>query len=128
MLMKWYEHVMTPNQQATQTYQWNCSMSKAATSILFRDLLMFSSTKLLVILTGGGTHFVSLHKQLSNSQRTAAGKCATAASPWHQIARSPPDFFQHLGRALAPDFVDEHAVQILRRSICQDNNHVFIPS
>lgn len=53
------------------------------------------------------------------SKAAAAGKSATAASRWHQIARSPPDLFQHLGRALAPDFVDEHAVQILRRPICQ---------
>jgi len=43
-------------------YQWNWSISKDSTSILFLDTLMLSLTKLLVILTGGGTHLVRLHQ------------------------------------------------------------------
>ncbi|MQM00522.1 hypothetical protein Taro_033254 [Colocasia esculenta] len=40
-------------------------MSSEATSIFFLKLSMFCSTKLLVIFTGGGTHFVSLKSQHS---------------------------------------------------------------
>lgn len=44
-------------------------MSKEATSILFLETFILSLTKLLVILTGGGTHLVRLHHNIVWEQK-----------------------------------------------------------
>jgi hypothetical protein len=67
-------------------------MSKAATSILFRDLLILSSTYFLVILTGGGTHFVNLNAQISQKKLATAKiylRCINVASRPRKIAYLP---------------------------------------